>query len=68
MRRRSPAGQNYEYLRRQSYDAVDGRRPNFSPAHVHLLARLDHEDIQAVADYVSRLRGSASGQPGAPRR
>lgn len=63
------AGQNYEYLRRQIYDAVDGRRPNFSPAHVQLLARLDHENIQAVADYVSRLRGSAaSGQPGAPRR
>jgi cytochrome c553 len=51
------AGQHYEYLRRQIYDAVDGRRPNFSPAHLHLLARLDRDDIQAVADYLSRLRG-----------
>jgi len=51
------AAQHYEYLRRQIYDAVDGRRPNFSPAHIRLLARLDHEDIQAIADYVSRLDG-----------
>ena len=28
------AGQHYEYLRRQFYDAVDGRRPNFSSEHV----------------------------------
>jgi cytochrome c553 len=53
------AGQHYEYLRRQFYDAVDGRRPNFSPAHIRLLARLDHDDIEAVADYLSRLAGSA---------
>jgi cytochrome c553 len=49
------AGQHYDYLRRQIYDAVDGRRPNFSPAHIRLLARLDYEDIQAIADYLSRL-------------
>jgi len=49
------AGQQYEYLRRQIYDAVDGRRPNFSRAHIRLFARLDYDDIQAVADYVSRL-------------
>ena len=53
------AGQHYEYLRRQFYDAVDGRRPNFSPAHIRLLARLDHDDIEAVADYLSRLPGKA---------
>jgi cytochrome c553 len=53
------AGQHYEYLRRQFYDAVDGRRPNFSPAHIRLLARLDHDDIEAVADYLSRLPGNA---------
>jgi cytochrome c553 len=52
------AGQHYEYLRRQFYDAVDGRRPNFSPAHIQLLARLDHDDIEAVADYLSRLPGN----------
>jgi cytochrome c553 len=53
------AGQHYEYLRRQFYDAVDGRRPNFSPAHIRLLARLDYDDIEAVADYLSRLPGNA---------
>jgi cytochrome c553 len=52
------AGQHYEYLRRQFYDAVDGRRPNFSPAHIRLLARLDHDNIEAVADYLSRLPGN----------
>jgi cytochrome c553 len=52
------AGQHYEYLRRQFYDAVDGRRPNFSPAHIQLLAGLDHDDIEAVADYLSRLPGN----------
>jgi cytochrome c553 len=51
------ADQHYEYLRRQFYDAVDGRRPNFSPAHIRLLARLEHDDIEAVADYLSRLPG-----------
>jgi len=51
------AGQHYEYLRRQFYDAVDGRRPNFSSEHIRLLAQLDHDDIEAVADYLSRLPG-----------
>jgi cytochrome c553 len=48
------AGQHYEYLRRQFYDAVDGRRPNFSPAHIRLLAHFDHDHIEGVADYLSR--------------
>lgn len=48
------AGQHYEYLRRQIYDAVDGRRPNFSRAHIRLLAGLEHDDIAAVADFLSR--------------
>lgn len=52
------AGQHYEYLRRQIYDAVDGRRPNFSPSHIRLLARLDRDDIAGIADYLSRLGGS----------
>jgi cytochrome c553 len=59
------AGQHYEYLQRQFYDAVDGRRPNFSPAHIRLLAQLEHDDIEAVADYLSRLPGSQAGKPGA---
>ena len=48
------AGQHYEYLRRQIYDAVDGRRPNFPDEHVKLLARLDHDDIIDVCDFLSR--------------
>ena len=48
-------GQHYEYLRRQMYDAVDGRRPGFPPTHVRLLARLEHDDIAGVADYLSRI-------------
>jgi cytochrome c553 len=48
-------GQHYEYLRRQMYDAVDGRRPGFPPSHVRLLAQLDHDDIAGVADYLSRV-------------
>jgi cytochrome c553 len=59
------AGQHYEYLQRQIYDAVDGRRPNFSPAHIRLLAQLEHDDIEAVADYLSRLPGSQAGKSGA---
>jgi len=53
------AGQHYEYLRRQIHDAVDGRRPNFSSAHIRLLARLDHDEIETLADYLSRLPGNA---------
>lgn len=49
-------GQHYEYLRRQIYDAVDGRRPSFSRSHIRLLARLDHHDILGVADFLSRAR------------
>jgi cytochrome c553 len=49
------AGQHYEYLRRQIHDGVEGRRPNFSSAHVRLLAQLDFDDIAGLCDYVSRL-------------
>lgn len=49
------AGQHYEYLMRQIYDAVDGRRPNFSPAHVRMLARLERADIVGLADFLSRM-------------
>jgi len=48
-------GQHYEYLMRQIHDAVDGRRPGFPASHVRLLARLDHDDIVGVADYLSRI-------------
>jgi len=49
------AGQNYEYLRRQIYDAVDGRRPNFPAAHIRLLKKLEFDDITGVADYMARM-------------
>jgi len=49
------AGQHYEYLRRQFYDAVEGRRPNFSPRHVRLFAGLERDDIVGLADYLSRM-------------
>lgn len=49
------AGQHYPYLVRQLHDALEGRRPNFSRAHVRLLARFDRDDIDGVADYLSRL-------------
>jgi cytochrome c553 len=49
------AGQHYEYLLRQMYDAVDGRRPNLSSAHVRLLKDFVMEDFEGVADYMSRM-------------
>jgi len=48
------AGQHYEYLLRQMHDAVDGRRPNMSSSHVRLLAKLDHDDLLGLADFLSR--------------
>jgi len=49
------AGQNYAYLVRQIHDAVEGRRPNFSAAHISLLKGLDYADIMGVADYLARM-------------
>jgi cytochrome c553 len=61
------AGQHYEYVLRQMYDAVDGRRPNFSSSHVRLLAKLERDDLVGVADYLSRLdwpqQTGGAGQP-----
>ena len=53
------AGQHYEYLMRQIYDAVDGRRPNMSRAHVKMLAKLDRDDIVGLSDFLSRLDSRA---------
>jgi cytochrome c553 len=52
------AGQHYEYLVRQIHDAVEGRRPNFSDSHVRLLARLQDDDIAALAQYLSGATGA----------
>jgi cytochrome c553 len=59
-------GQHYEYLRRQIYDAVDGRRPGFPASHVRLLARLEHDDIAGVADYLSRIAPRYAGPQAVP--
>lgn len=56
------AGQHYEYLRRQMYDAVDGRHPSFPAAHVRLLGRLQHDDITGVADFLSRIAPQSARQ------
>jgi cytochrome c553 len=48
------AGQHYEYLLRQMHDAVDGRRPTLSSEHVKKIKPLDLEELQALADYLSR--------------
>jgi cytochrome c553 len=48
------AGQHYEYILRQMYDGVDGRRPNFSSSHVRLLAKLQRDDLVGLADFLSR--------------
>jgi cytochrome c553 len=62
------AGQHYEYLLRQMYDAVDGRRPNFSASHVRLLGKLQRDDLVGIADFLSRSSWVApSGQPLARR-
>jgi cytochrome c553 len=49
------AGQNYNYLLRQMYGAVDGRRLNLGTEHMALLKRLDTADFLGVSDYLSRL-------------
>ena len=49
------AGQNYAYLVRQIHDAIEGRRPNFTAAHIQMLKRLDFAEITGVADYLSRI-------------
>jgi cytochrome c553 len=59
-------GQHFQYLRRQIYDAVDGRRPGFPASHVQLLARLDHDDIVGVADYLSRIAPRYAGSRALP--
>jgi cytochrome c553 len=61
------AAQHYEYLRRQIHDALEGRRPNFSAAHVRLFVPFDQQDIQALADYLSRLDAAGEVQAALPR-
>lgn len=62
------AGQHYEYLVRQIYDGVDGRRPNFSAGHVRVLARLERDDIVGIADFLSRSEWTGPSQAMASAR
>jgi cytochrome c553 len=57
------SGQHFDYLLRQMYDAVDGRRPNFSSAHVRLLAKLERDDLVGVADYLARADWTGPDEP-----
>jgi hypothetical protein len=34
---------------------VEGRRPNFSAAHIQMLKKLDYAQIMGVADYLARI-------------
>jgi len=54
------AGQHYDYLLRQMYDALDGRRPNFSGAHLRLLAKLERDDLTGIADFLARLEWASA--------
>jgi cytochrome c553 len=49
------AGQHPEYLLRQMQDAAAGRRANFPPEHVRLMAHLEQADLAGIADFLSRL-------------
>jgi cytochrome c553 len=49
------AGQHADYLLRQFYDAVEGRRPNMDGEHARLLEKLDRDELVGIADYLSRL-------------
>jgi cytochrome c553 len=57
------SGQHYDYLMRQMYDAVDGRRPNFSAAHVRLLAKLERDDVVGIADFLARANWTGPSEP-----
>ncbi|MEO6184821.1 MAG: c-type cytochrome, partial [Steroidobacteraceae bacterium] len=58
------AGQHYAYVVRQIHDAVEGRRPTFSRRHIRLLEPLDAVDIEAIADYLSRLDPASASPAG----
>lgn len=50
------AGQNFVYLVRQQHDLLEGRRPDENRDHMRLLDEFDVTQIQALADYLSRLQ------------
>jgi cytochrome c553 len=50
------AGQNHVYLVRQQHDLLEGRRPDEHRDHMRRLDALDAEEIDGLADYLSRLK------------
>ena len=52
------AGQRYEYLLRQLHDAIEGRRPSMEGIHAPKLRDLDAQQLEGLADYLSRLSPS----------
>jgi len=50
------AGQHYKYLLRQVEDIQQKRRRNANPDMVKVVVELSDEELQAVVDYMSRLR------------
>ena len=49
------AGQHYNYLVRQIFDGIDGRRPNLPAPHVILMKQLNREQIMGIADFLARV-------------
>lgn len=49
-------GQHYMYLLRQIQAVLTGYRKNANPAMAELVKSLSSEDMQSVADYISRLK------------
>jgi cytochrome c553 len=54
------AGQHYAYLLRQMQDTATGHRPGMDRAHVERLQGLTPEEMQGVADYLSRTSPALS--------
>ena len=62
-------GQHAAYLSRQIHDAVDGRRPALGRTHGQRFAPFDFNDVQGIADYLSRIgwKGDPSASPASAR-
>lgn len=56
------AGQNYEYVVRQTRAIRDGQRGNANPDMVRAVKGYDDRDIAAVSDYICGLEAPRSGQ------
>jgi cytochrome c553 len=54
------AGQRFEYLLRQLHDSLESRRPNMPPVHRVALRKLDQQELNGLADYLSRLPAGAA--------